>query len=50
MMGASKLGHFENVQFFCHAMSKVVYKASCWDCQDFYIGHFYIVKLQPVIL
>ena len=19
-------------------MSKVVYKASCWDCQDFYIG------------
>jgi len=19
-------------------LSKVVYKASCWDCQDFYIG------------
>ena len=19
-------------------MSKIVYKASCWDCQDFYIG------------
>ena len=22
----------------CSQMSKVVYKVSCWDCQDFYIG------------
>ena len=22
----------------CSQMSKVVYKASCWDCQEFYVG------------
>ena len=26
------------ILYFRSLMSKVVYKASCWDCDDFYIG------------